>query len=98
MRMTAGTFAVINMSIIAFLLGLAPFVAARRDWAVSVARVAAVVEVLNGLGHLAGALVFGAYVPGAATAPFLVVAGIGLLRALGRAAPKDDPLCQNVSA
>jgi hypothetical protein len=48
-------------------------------------------------GHLAGAVVFGGYVPGAATAPFLVVAGIGLLRALGRAAPKAGPSCQDVS-
>ena len=97
MRMTAGTFAAINMSIIAFLLGVAPFVAARKDWAITIAWVAAVIETLNGLGHLAGAVVFGGYVPGAATAPFLVVAGIGLLRALGRPARKADPSGRDVS-
>lgn len=36
---------------------------------------------------LAGAVVFGGYVPGSATAPFLVVTGLGLLRALGRTSP-----------
>ncbi len=82
--MTATTFAVVNMAIIAFLLGVAPFVTARRPWAVAIAWVAAVIEVLNGSGHLAGAVVFRAYVPGAATAPLLIAAGIALLSALRR--------------
>jgi len=86
MRMEAGTFGVINMGIIAFLLGIAPFVAAGRPWALAVARVAAVVEIANGIGHLAGVVVFRGYVPGAATAPLLVAAGVWLLAALRREA------------
>ena len=88
MGMTATTFAVVNMTIIAFLLGVAPFVAARRPWAVAIAWVAAVIEVLNGSGHLAGTVVFSGYVPGAATAPLLIIAGIALLSALHRDSEK----------
>jgi uncharacterized protein with HXXEE motif len=84
MGMTATTFAVVNMTIIAFLLGVAPFVAARRPWAVAVAWIAAVVEVANGTGHLAGTVIFRGYVPGAATAPLLILAGGALLIALLR--------------
>ncbi len=42
------------------------------------------VETLNGIGHLSGALLFRGYVPGAATAPLLLVLGISLLRELRR--------------
>jgi len=84
MGMTATTFAVVNMAIIAFLLGVAPFVAARRSWAVGIAWVAAVIEVLNGSGHLVGTFVFSGYVPGAATAPLLIIAAVALLSALRR--------------
>jgi len=82
MGMTATSFAAVNMAIIAFLLGVAPFVSARRPWAVAVAWAAAIVEILNGIGHLTGALIFRGYVPGAATAPLLVAAGVALLVAL----------------
>jgi hypothetical protein len=84
MGMTATTFAVVNMVIIAFLLGIAPFVSARRRWAVALAWAVALIEVLNGAGHLTGAVVFRGYVPGAATAPLLVAAGVALLIALRR--------------
>jgi hypothetical protein len=88
MGMTATTFAVVNMAIIAFLLGVAPFVAARRAWALAIAWVAVVIEVLNGSGHLAGAVFFGGYVPGAATAPLLIAVGIALLNALRRSSSR----------
>jgi hypothetical protein len=58
MGMTPTAFAVTNMGIIAFLLGVAPFVWQRRHWAILVAWAAAIVEILNGCGHLAGTLVF----------------------------------------
>lgn len=83
-RMAADTFAVINMSLIALLLGTAPFVAAGRRWALFLAGVAGVIEVLNGAGHLAGTVVFGGYVPGAASAPLLLILGFFLLRELVR--------------
>jgi len=80
--MSARTFAVNNMAIIAVLLGTVPFVYARREWAVAVAWVAACIEILNGTGHLAGSVLFRGYVPGAATAPLLILAGIFLLSGL----------------
>lgn len=80
--MSARTFAVINMAIIAVLLGTVPFVYARREWAVALAWVAGCIEILNGTGHLAGAVLFRGYVPGAATAPLLILAGIFLVSAL----------------
>jgi len=87
MGMTPTTFAVANMVIIAFLLGVAPFVSLRRPWAMAIAWSAAIIEILNGCGHLAGTLVFRGYVPGAATAPLLIAAGLALLLALkGRSA------------
>ncbi len=83
-RMSPQRFAMINMAIIAVLLGSVPFVSGGRRWAIALAWVAAVIEILNGTGHLAGTLVFGGYVPGAATAPLLLLTGILLLTQLVR--------------
>ncbi len=84
MGMSATTFAAVNMGIIAFVLGIAPFVAAGRPWARAAAWIAAIVEIANGTGHLTGAVVFRRYVPGAATAPLLILAGVALAAALHR--------------
>jgi uncharacterized protein with HXXEE motif len=89
MGMSATTFALVNMGIIAFLLGIAPFVAARRDWAIAVAWVVAIIEVANGVGHLTAVLVFRGYAPGAITAPLLIAAGVALIRALARERARD---------
>ena len=86
-RMRAETFALLNMAFITILLGLVPFVRARKSLAIGVAAVAAVIEVLNGLGHTAGAVWFGRYVPGLATAPLLFGAGVLVLAELRRGAP-----------
>lgn len=83
-RMSVETFALFNMTFIAVLLGAVPFVQAGRGWALFLAGVVAVIEILNGTGHLAGAVYFRGYVPGAATAPFLLVLGSLLLRELFR--------------
>jgi Protein of unknown function with HXXEE motif len=83
-RMAPTTFAVINMTIIAVLFGAVPFVAARHPAAIGLAWIAAVVEILNGSGHLAGTVVFSGYVPGALTAPFLLWTGVLVLRELAR--------------
>jgi hypothetical protein len=85
-RMTPATFAVINMGIIALLFGAVPFVRDRRPAALALAWVAAVIQILNGTGHLAGTVVFFGYVPGALTAPFLLLTGILLIRELKRTA------------
>jgi len=87
MGMSATTFALVNMGIIAFLLGIAPFVAARRGWAIAVAWIAAIVEIANGVGHLTAVLVFRGYAPGAITAPLLLAAGVALISALKREKP-----------
>jgi hypothetical protein len=89
MGMSATTFALVNMGIIAFLLGIAPFVAARRDWAIAAAWIVAIIEVANGVGHLTAVLVFRGYAPGAITAPLLIAAGVVLIRALARARARD---------
>lgn len=81
-RMSAETFAVVNMTAIAVLLGCSPFVYAGRRWAYFLAGLAGVIEVLNGIAHLSGTLVFGGYVPGAASAPLLLILGFFLLREL----------------
>jgi hypothetical protein len=84
LRMSAPVFGALNMAIIAFLFACVPFVAARRRAALRLAAVAGAVEIANGIGHLAGTLAFSGYVPGAAPAPLLLAAGIGLLAALAR--------------
>jgi hypothetical protein len=39
----------------------------------------AAIMLLNGVGHLVGSVYFGRWLPGATTAPFLIVTSIGLL-------------------
>ena len=49
----------------------------------------AVLEIANGVGHLAFAATAGSYFPGAATAPLLLALSLALVTSLGRtAAPK----------
>ncbi len=83
-RWNADLFAIVNMALIAVLLGTVPFAQSGKAWALFLAGVAGGVETLNGIGHLSGALFFRGYVPGAATAPLLLVLGISLLRELRR--------------
>jgi hypothetical protein len=83
-NLTADTFAVNNMLIIAALLALAPFVQARRPWALACAGIVAAIEVLNGFGHPAISLSLGQYMPGTYTAPLLFIFGLLVLRELLR--------------
>jgi hypothetical protein len=51
----------------------------------------AIIMLLNGVGHLAGSVYFRRWLPGATTAPFLIVASIGLLvAARGRVASQSS--------
>jgi hypothetical protein len=84
MRMSAETFALLNMTFITVLLGTVPAVRARQPFALALAGVAGMIEVLNGIGHTAGAIWFRGYVPGAATAPFLFVTGVLVVTELWR--------------
>ncbi|HEU5251603.1 MAG TPA: HXXEE domain-containing protein [Thermoanaerobaculia bacterium] len=95
-RMTAQTFALLNMSFITILLGAVPFVRARKAPAIFFAGLAGVIEVLNGIGHTAGAIWFRGYVPGVATAPLLFVTGVLVLTELWRA-PRETPLTPTLS-
>ncbi|HEV8231909.1 MAG TPA: HXXEE domain-containing protein, partial [Thermoanaerobaculia bacterium] len=83
-RMSAQTFALLNMSFITILLGTVPAVRARKPLALGLAGIAGVIEVLNGIGHTAGAIWFRGYVPGVATAPLLFVSGVLVLKELWR--------------
>lgn len=83
-RMSAQTFALLNMTFITVLLGTVPAVRARQPFALALAGVAGTIEVLNGIGHTAGAIWFRGYVPGVATAPFLFVTGVLVLTELWR--------------
>lgn len=71
-RMGADTFAVANILIVALIMGLSPFVFLNKSWALKIATMIAVIETLNGLGHIAAAVVVGGYYPG-------VVGAVGLL-------------------
>ena len=84
LSMKAEVFAVLNMAVITIILASVPFVESNRRWAVLLAWCWAVVEVLNGLAHLGVAVAFSRYVPGALTAPLLVVAGSTLFVRLCR--------------
>ena len=48
----------------------------------------AVLEILNGCGHLLFAIAAGGYFPGAATAPLLIGSGVLLVRELRKAGPE----------
>jgi hypothetical protein len=90
-RMSAQTFALLNMTFIAVLLGTVPAVRARHPFALALAGVCGAIEVLNGIGHTAGAIWFRGYVPGVVTAPFLFVTGVLVLRELWRQRAEVSP-------
>jgi hypothetical protein len=75
---TAESFAAANIAIVALLIGLSPFVFLKRHWAWKVARVVAAVETINGILHLTGALLTGAYFPGCLSGLLLLAFSIPL--------------------
>jgi hypothetical protein len=83
-------FLVINVLLVAFGLWclLWPF---RRRWpsAVTIGWVWVVVEVLNGVVHPGWSLSQGAYTPGLATAPVLLILALNLARQLRRLEPSN---------
>lgn len=83
-RFNPDTFAVLNMLFITVMLGSVSAVRARHGWALVFVAVASIIETLNGMGHLTFAFVFRGYVPGALTAPFLLVLGVLTLREVFR--------------
>jgi hypothetical protein len=81
-NMTRPTFITLNILIVLFLSIICFFVYRRRKWALVVARIAALVEIVNGLLHISAAAYTGAYFPGAVSAVGLLVAGIMLFIAV----------------
>ena len=69
-------FAAANIVIVAFLLGTSGFVFLHLPWTKHLVRVVAVVEMLNGLGHLSASLVSGGYFSGSISAVFLFMLGL----------------------
>ena len=88
-RWPADLFGALNLLLVAVLLGSLPFVEQRRSWALALAGIAGVIETVNGINHLTAAVVLRGYVPGAITAPMLLVLGPLLLRELGRRAQES---------
>jgi hypothetical protein len=83
-KMNAEIFAILNMGFIVIILATVPFVELNRRWAIKIAWCWAVIEVLNGLFHLSGTVLFSGYVPGAFSAPFLLVIDVLLFIRLSR--------------
>ena len=72
--------------LIAGLAALTPFVGRGGFAARTVSWLLAVVMLLNGLGHLVGSAYFGRWLPGATSAPLLLVASAGLISETRRTA------------
>jgi hypothetical protein len=77
---------------VVLLLGLTTAVRQGFPGTAAISWAFSVLMFLNGLGHLGGSVYFGRWLPGATSAPLLLVASVALARAtrqraLGRAAP-----------
>jgi hypothetical protein len=76
LRMSEQAFVVLNIALITFLLSMSPFVFQRKAWALRVAKVVAVVEILNGIAHISSAIYVWNYYPGCISAVGLLIVGI----------------------
>jgi len=90
MSWSANGFAAANLVIVAVLLGFSPFPFLNKTWAWRAAGIAAVIEILNGLGHTSAALVTGSYFSGCISAVFLLLFGLLILIQLGRKNAKQS--------
>jgi hypothetical protein len=77
-------FVLSSLAIVLLLAALIPSVAHGRRWALRVAKLIAILEVLNGTAHLMVTLIEWGYFPGAWTAPILLLFGAALGRSLRR--------------
>jgi Protein of unknown function with HXXEE motif len=75
LRMRDQTFVALNILIITFVLSVGPFVYQKKHWALRVAEVVAVVEILNGIAHISSAIYVWNYYPGCISAIGLLVVG-----------------------
>lgn len=75
-------FVLLHLGLLLLLASLIPSVAHGRRWALGVAKLFAIVEIVNGVGHLMISLIVWSYYPGAFTAPLLLIFGAALGRSL----------------
>lgn len=73
-------FAALNIVFVALLVTICINLFKGRSWAKRMARLIAVVEIVNGLAHLSAAVYTGGYFPGSVSAAGLLIVGILLLR------------------
>jgi len=76
LRMSDQTFVVLNILIITSILSVGPFVYQKKYWAQRVAKVVALVEILNGIAHVSSAIFVWDYYPGCISAIGLLVVGV----------------------
>ncbi|UCF19412.1 MAG: HXXEE domain-containing protein [Gemmatimonadota bacterium] len=75
-------FVLLHLGLVLLLAALIPSVAHGRSWALRLAKLWAVLEILNGAFHLMLALIEWEYYPGVWTAPLLLIFGAALGRSL----------------
>jgi hypothetical protein len=74
-----------GLGMVLVVLGLAAPVVRRGGPGAAVASwVFSAIMILNGIGHLAGSVYFGRWLPGATSSPLLLVASVHLVRAVWR--------------
>lgn len=75
-------YVMIGLGIVLLMAALIPSVGHGRRWAIRLARLIAVLEIVNGGAHLTLAALEWSYVPGMWTAPLVLFFGVALLRGL----------------
>jgi hypothetical protein len=75
-------FVLFHLALLLLLAALIPSVAHGRHWALRLAKLWAIVEILNGASHMMVALIEWGYYPGVWTAPLLLIFGAALGRSL----------------
>jgi hypothetical protein len=73
---SAEWFASVNVVVVAAIFFLSPFVFQNRNWAWTIATGIAIIETVNGIGHISAALVTGGYFPGCIAAAGLLLFSI----------------------
>jgi predicted anti-sigma-YlaC factor YlaD len=75
-------FVLLHVAVLLLLAALIPSVAHGRRWALRLAKFLAIIQILNGAGHLTIPLIEWGYYPGMWTAPLLLIFGAALGKSL----------------
>jgi hypothetical protein len=84
-------FVTVNLVLIVTILAIIPVIYEGGLVARFMATVLAIIETVNGVGHLTITAMMGAYFPGALTAPFLIIVSALLLRQAWRKPIRFEP-------